>query len=427
MKPRNALKPLLAQKDSRRISVLLGARQVGKTTLLRALHKELGGLFLDIDIFSSYERVSSFERFVSTLKLEGYREGMEGRFHVFLDEFQRYPDLSRVLKSVHDHHPGVKVYASGSSSLAVKDAIQESLAGRKSITHLYPLSFDELLIFKNREDLIPKLAALPGLTVDDYSVLVPDAMTLLREFLVFGGYPEVALTPVSGRREVLASIFDLFLKRDLVEYLKVEKLRNAKILIEQLAINSGGSVSYSAHGQVADLDTKTVKSYVEILQETFIVQALRPYFRNKNREIAKAPRVYFVDPGARNYFINNFNDLELRDDVGRLFEGFVVSEILKAGGDPESLHYWRSKDGKEVDIVIDRVSSLLPIEVKYKSRLKAGDLSNLRFFLDAYQVSKGLLVSLGPLDPTGPIASVDAFNVGRMAVARELDNPQREG
>jgi uncharacterized protein len=416
VKPRKAFRALLDQKDSRRISIILGARQVGKTTLLRALHDELGGLFLDIDLFSNYERVSTYERFVATLKLEGFDEKTGRRFFVFLDEFQRYPDLSLVLKNIYDHHPGIKVYASGSSSLAVKDAVQESLAGRKTITYLHPLSFEEFLLFKDRSDLLPRLSELRGVTTSDYGVLVPEALSLLREFLVYGGYPEVALVPAKERRDVLASIFDLFLKRDLVEYLKIEKVRNAKTLIEQLAVNHGGTANYSAYGQVSDLDTKTVKSYIEILEETFVVLAVTPFFRNKNREIAKAPRVYFLDGGARNFFVNNFNDLGIRDDAGRLFEGFVLGEVLKAGQDPEGIHYYRSKDGREVDFVIDKVSRLLPVEVKFKARLKAGDLAGLRYFLETYKVPKGFLVSLGELDPAGAaeekVEKIDAFNAG---------------
>jgi hypothetical protein len=414
MKPRKLIAALRAQSKSRRVSIVLGARQVGKTTLLHALHDELGGLFLDVDVFENYERVSTFERFVNTLRLEGYDPGREQPFFVFLDEFQRYPDLAHVLKNVYDHHPRVKVYATGSSSLAIKDAIQESLAGRKTITHLYPLSFEEFLVFKERHDLIPRLAELPAITVNDYGALVPEAMALLREFLVWGGYPEVALTRERERRDVLASIFDLFLKRDLVAYLKIEKLRNAKILLEQLAINHGAAANYSAYGQVSDLDTKTVKSYVQILEETFIVVTLTPYFRNKNREIAKAPRVYFVDPGARNYFVNNFNRPNLRDDAGSLFEGFVLSEMLKAGESAASLHYYRSKDGREVDLVVDRVSTLWPIEIKHKRKLKAGDLLGLRHFMETYEIPRGHVVSLGELDRQGAVEKVDCFNMGRL-------------
>jgi predicted AAA+ superfamily ATPase len=414
MKPRKVIAALRAQSNTPRVSIILGARQVGKTTLLHALHDELGGLFLDVDVFENYERVSTFERFINTLRIEGYTSGGEQPFFVFLDEFQRYPDLARVFKNVYDHHPRVKIYATGSSSLAVKDAVQESLAGRKTITNLYPLSFEEFLVFKERQDLIPRLAALPALTAKDYGVLVPEAMALLREFLVWGGYPEVALTHERKRREVLASIFDLFLKRDLVAYLKIEKLRNAKILLEQLAINHGAAANYSAYGQVADLDTKTVKSYLDILRETFIVVTLTPHFRNKNREIAKAPRVYFVDPGARNYFVNNFNGLDLRDDAGGLFEGFVLSEILKAGESPDSLHYYRSKDGKEVDLIVDRMSRIWPIEIKHKRRLKAGDLLGLRHFMEKYDIPRAHVVSLGELERQGPVEKVDCFNVGRL-------------
>jgi hypothetical protein len=410
MKRRKQLKALLAQKDTNKVSVLLGPRQVGKTTLLRELHRELGGLFLDVDIFSNYEKLATYERFVGTLKLEGYDERSQAPFFVFLDEFQRYPDLSLVLKNVHDHHPTVKVFATGSSSLTIKDAIQESLAGRKIVTRLDPLSFEELLAFRDREDLLPKLEELRGMNVRDYSVLVPELLEILRELLVFGGYPGVVLASPRDRREVLAGIFDLYVKKDLVEYLRLEKLRGAKLLIEQLALNHGGSANYTAYGQVSDLDTKTVKSYIELLEETFLVVPIRPYFRDKTREISKAPRVYFLDNGVRNYFCNNFNEVSLRTDAGALFEGYVLGELIKSGVDPEAVRYYRAKDGREVNFVIDQVSQLVPIEVKHKTQLKAGDTAGLRHFLEAYQVPRGYLVSLGEIGDDGAVQEVDAFN-----------------
>src|SRR3989339_20359 len=135
MKTRICFDSLLKQKKDKKISILIGSRQVGKTTLLKELHKIFGGLFLDIDVFSDYEKVSSYENFINTLKINGYNQKQKVMFFVFLDEFQRYEDLTSVLKNIYDNHDNIKIFASGSSSLTIKSNIQESLAGRKHITY----------------------------------------------------------------------------------------------------------------------------------------------------------------------------------------------------------------------------------------------------------------------------------------------------
>ncbi|MDD9899215.1 MAG: ATP-binding protein [Candidatus Melainabacteria bacterium] len=317
-------------KDQPEITVLLGPRQVGKTTLIKALQEELGGLYFDLDILSNYERVKSYEDFLQTLKLNGYREEQQEKFYIFLDEFQRYADLTMVFKNIYDHHPNVKIFATGSSSFTIKNQIQESLAGRKKIFHLYPLNFEEFLIFKERDDLLEQLRNLRTITQTSKMNTEIELYTLLEEFMIWGGYPGVVLAPsTEEKKEKLQSIFDAFIKKDLVDYLKIEKFLAAKRLIESIAINNGQIANYNNFAQYADINAVTVKNYIELLRETFIIMELRPFFRNKNKEVSKAPKLYFLDNGARNFFINNFNPLHLRQDASFLFEGYFISEFYK--------------------------------------------------------------------------------------------------
>lgn len=141
MKKRLIYAEILAQQNSKKASIIIGPRQVGKTTILKELYNKLGGLFIDTDLFSHYEQIQTYEKLIATLKINGYHNDQKEYFYLFLDEFQRYPDLSMVIKSVYDHHDNIKIYATESSSLAIKNTIQESLAGRKIITHIYPLNF----------------------------------------------------------------------------------------------------------------------------------------------------------------------------------------------------------------------------------------------------------------------------------------------
>jgi len=412
MKRRLIFDSILNQKNSKKISIILGPRQAGKTTILEELYKKLGGVFLDIDIFSNYEKISAYEKFINFIQLKGYKKDQKSFFYVFLDEFQRYADLTIIMKNIYDHHSNIKIYASGSSSLLIKNAIQESLAGRKQITHLYPLSFKEFLIFRERNDLLEEIENLKKIKTGNYSKLTPEVFKYLNEFMVFGGYPEVALSKTREEKiEALRNIFDLYIKKDLVNFLKPAIIDSAHTLIKQLAINNGMIANYSNYGMRVGIDAKTVKNYIRILRETFLIIKLVPYFTNKNKEIAKIPKIYFLDNGVRNYFFNNFNDPEMRNDAGILFEGFYISEIIKSGEDADNIKYYRTKIGSEVDVILDRVSEIIPIEIKYKRKLKESDARGLKKFMKEYKIPTGYLVNAGEINKEQDIKKIDCFNL----------------
>jgi len=391
MKKRKIFSKLMEQRNSKKISLVLGARQVGKTTVLKELYRIFNSknkaLFLDLDIFTNFERVSSFENLIGTIKLAGYEETQKDFFYLFLDEFQRYKDLSVVMKNVYDSFDNVKIYASGSSSITIKDYIQESLAGRKIINILHPLDFEEFLQFKESEIDVKNIKKLSG---RDMHKSTSSLLELLKEFIIFGGYPEVVLRKTKEEKiENLKSIFDLYVKRDLVEYLKVEKILQVKKLIEFIAINNSQKIRYDEITELCSLKFKEVKDYIEILQETYIVHVVRPFFTNKNKELVKIPKIYFIDSGVRNFFINNFNPVELREDKGSLFEAYVLSELLKSG--KESIKFWQDKNKHEVDIVLDKAA----IETKFKTSLKKEDFIGLMQFAKQYKDIKLYLINLG--------------------------------
>jgi len=391
MKKRKIFDELLREKDNHKVSIIIGARQVGKTTVLRALHEKLSGLFLDLDVLENFEKVSTFSNLVNTLKLNGYREKQKEFFYLFLDEFQRYEDLSIVMKNVYDNRPNVKIYASGSSSLKIKERVQESLAGRKRIHHLYPVDFEEFLWFKGNKEAIKQFNNINLLEGDNLEL--GTLRSLLEEYLVYGGYPEVVLSQEDKKAEVLKSIFDLYVKKELVGYLRFGKVLGVKKLVEYLAINNGQKIKYEEAGEKCSLRQYDVKEYLEILKETFLLTEVRPFFTNKNRELVKIPKVYFMDNGVRNFFINNFNKLSIRKDSGFLFEAFVLQELIKSGLD--NIKFWQDKQRHEVDFVLDLISRQIPIEVKFKSRLKHEDFNGLDSFLENYDVRELYLINFG--------------------------------
>jgi uncharacterized protein len=382
----------------RKISLVLGSRQVGKTTLLKSLFSELSKinkcLFLDLDIISNYEKISTFENLINTIKLNGYNEEQKGFFYLFLDEFQKYPNIVKIMKNVYDNTNNIKIYGSGSSSLTIKNQIQESLAGRKRTYELFPLDFEEFLLFKQNEKLINNFKNIKKLKGENLYASLKEYDNLLKEFLIFGGYPEVVLKNSKEEKiEVLSSIFDLYVKKDLVEYLNIEKILHMKKLIEFLAVNNGQKIRYEEISKLTSLNLNEIMKYIEILKETYLIVLLRPFYTNKNKEIVKIPKIYFIDNGVRNFFINNFNNLSLRDDPGFLFESFILSEFLKNG--VKNIKFWQDKNGNEVDMILEIESVLIPIEIKFKQNLKLEDFRGLKSFLKDYpKTKKRYLVNL---------------------------------
>ncbi len=394
---RKLYKKLLSEKNSKKITIIIGPRQVGKTTLLKQLHKEIGGLYVDFDILENVEKFNTYTNFLSSIELEGYDEKKykeEGKynkgnkqFYLFIDEFQKYTDLTKVLKNIYDNHENIKIYASGSSSITIKNNIQESLAGRKNIHYLYPLDFEEFLIFKKvKTDKLKKLQIFKG------SLPVAEYKKEIEEYMLYGGYPEVVLS--KNKKEILASIFDTFIKKDLVDYLNIKEILGVKKLIQYIAINNGQKLNITDIAQQLNLTREQIENYLEVLEETYILKKITPFFTNKNKEIIKAYKEYFIDPGARNYFCNNFNEMNIRNDVGFLFETLILGEIIK--NSKYEIKYWQDKQKHEVDFIIDKIHEQIGLEVKYKEKLKTEDYRGLKHIKD--KVKKTILVNLKKQD-----------------------------
>ena len=399
---RRIFKKLEAEQHRNKVSVILGPRQVGKTFALEYLHRVIcsdgnsKGIFLDLDIYSNYERFISYENALNTFRLAGYDQDGEEPFYVFLDEFQRYADLSIIIKNIYDHHPKIKIFATGSSSLGIKDEIQESLAGRKIITYLFPLDFKEYLNFQGRDDLSVSISRINSLEGDNLFSVTGELYRYLESFLIWGGYPEVVLAKSDDeKREIITGIFDLFVKKELVEYLKIKKIYQTKKLIQYLAANNAQKIQYANISQFVGFSQKTVKHYIQLLKETFLIMEVRPHFTNKNKELTKIPKIYFLDPGVANFFINNFNALEFRKDASFLLETFILTELIKNGWLLDGVNYWQEKNANEVDFILKDRGKITAIEVKYKKYLKTRDFASLRLFKKYYPGSVAFLVNLG--------------------------------
>lgn len=376
------------------ITVIIGPRQVGKTTLLFQLKERLllngfpdKKIFVfNLDIFTDKELFSSQENFIKFLK---ERAG-EKKIFVFVDEAQRVENAGIFFKGVYDLKLPVKLFLTGSSALEIKSKIQEPLTGRKRIFYLYPFAFWECLSSWDSE--LADIDLSSG-AVSSYSQ--KKIMEYLSRFLVWGGYPKIALEEnVFLRQDFAKEIYSSYIEKDIVGFLKIKNQAAFAKLVSLLASQSGQLVNIGEISRTLAVERKTIEKYLDILEKTFIIKLVRPFFKNCRKELTKMAKVYFIDNGLRNMAIGQFRDFDSRLDKGQVLENFIFSEILKHSD--ISIYFWRTKDKAEVDFVLaDLSGALLPVEVK-AAALKTPEFSrSFRSFLNAYNPKKALIINMG--------------------------------
>lgn len=381
------LKKHSAQKE---ISLIVGPRQAGKTTLMLMLNDYLEKkgkktLFLNLDIEADSKFLTSQDALLAKIRLEIGERGV-----VFIDEMQRKENAGLFLKGIFDMNLPYKFVVSGSGSLELKGKIQESLAGRKRTFELSTLSFDEFFNHKTNNKYENKMS--------DYFALEKNKTEmLLREYLGFGGYPRVVLSEtIEEKRKLIDEIYRSYLEKDIHYLLGIKKGAEFAELVRILASQVGNIINFSELSRTVGLSVKTIKEYMWYLEKTFIVYKIRPFFRNLRKEITKSPVIYFHDTGFRNYALGTFDVVRQPHDMGFLFENFI-GNILKdvASMTPFKIHFWRTTGGAEVDFVVDLARTQVPIEVKYKA-LKSPEINrSFRSFLTKYKPPKALVINLG--------------------------------
>ncbi|MFN8346520.1 MAG: ATP-binding protein [Spirosomataceae bacterium] len=341
------LMPLLQQRLKKGKAVILtGPRQVGKTTLLRAIQQQYEGktVWLNCDEPDIRQQLTN----PTSTEIKSLLGNAE---LVLIDEAQRVKNIGLTLKLLVDSLPDRQVLVTGSSALELANEIQEPLTGRKFDFHLFPFSTEEL--------------------VNHNSAL--EEKRLLERRLIYGQYPEVVLNP--GEEDILLrNICDSYLYKDIFTYQDVRKAEVIQALLEALALQVGSEVSYHELALLLKIDQATVVRYIDLLEKAFVVFRLRALNRNVRNEIAKSRKIYFYDNGIRNALIKNYNPLNLRTDTGALWENFLVSERLKC------LHYaqkqvnsffWRTSQRQEIDYVEEENGKFNAYEFKWNPVQKA--------------------------------------------------------
>ena len=326
-----------------KVIIVVGARQVGKTTLVNKIIKNYPQKVKSFNADDPADR-EVFEN----KNLEILKQVVGSKEVVFIDEVQKIREAGNVLKLLVDYFKKAKQFiVTGSSSLNLLDAANEPLTGRKFTYQLFPLSLEE--IYPDRD--------------------IHFIRKNLESHLVYGMYPEVvSQSSFEDKGRILREIASSYLYKDIFDYQDVRNPQVINSLLKALALQIGSEVSFSELSKLIGLDLKTIARYVDLLEKSFVIFRLFPYSTRKRREISKNKKIYFCDVGIRNSVIDNFNSLDLRNDSGVLWENFLIAERMKYRiyrNFYASQYFWRTYDGAEIDLVEERGGKLFGFEIKW--------------------------------------------------------------
>lgn len=328
----------------KKVIVLLGARQVGKSTLIKELMKnESNTLFFDGENADTHILLANASE-------EKLRTLIGKSQFVIIDEAQKIANIGSVLKIFADYFPNVQVIASGSSAFELKNKLNEPLTGRRFDYQLFPLSFEEMA---KENGLISEIGKL-------------------HHRLIYGYYPDVVIN-FNDEERILKFLSDSYLYKDIFLFKGIKKPEKMMELLKALAWQIGNEVNYNELGRLIGLDNQTVEDYIHLLEQAFVIYRLNAYHTNQRKELKKAKKIYFNDVGIRNAIINDFRPVELRSDKGNLFENFMVNEFRKQNQYKRiyaNLFFWRTTEQKEIDLIIEKNGFLKVFEIKWSAEKK---------------------------------------------------------
>jgi len=336
--------------------LLLGARQVGKTTLVRQIQQGNPdkSIWLNADNPDDRELLNNMN---TTRAQELFPPGTL----LIVDEAQRIENAGLTLKIIHDHCEGIQLIATGSSAFELTDKIKESMTGRKWSYKLFPISFEELIGHTNRIELLKSLETR----------------------LVYGSYPEV-INRAGSEKEVLNELVSDYLYKDVFRVKELRKPDLIEKLVKALAFQVGNQASSRELGNLVRADSETVERYIYLLEEAYIIFRLPSFSRNLRNELKRSKKIYFYDNGIRNAAINQFNPLALRNDTGALWENLMICERLKQNEYHRhfrNIYFWRTTRQQEIDYIEEYDGRLYAYEFKWQP---PKSVQQPKAFLSAY-------------------------------------------
>jgi len=346
--------------------IVYGPRRCGKTTLLKEMLKDIKGEYL----FVSGEDIT-VQEYLSSQSIEKLRNFLGRRKFLIIDEAQKIKNIGINIKLMLDHISDVKVVATGSSSFDLAKQIGEPLTGRKITLKMFPLAQLELDKIQTRDK----------------------TDSLLEQRLVYGSYPEIVLSADNNQKSIyLREIVGSYLYKDILELDGIRHSEKLVRLLQLLAFQIGKEVSCNELGGQLSMSKNTVEKYLDLLEKAFVVFSLKGFSRNLRKEISKNSRYYFYDVGIRNALVNNFNLLSMRDDVGMLWENYIIIERIKKQEylqKPANNYFWRTYDRKEIDFIEEKGGRLYGYEIKWAG--KKGKVPTE--WLETYKDSEGHVIT----------------------------------
>jgi predicted AAA+ superfamily ATPase len=338
---------------------VVGARQAGKTTFLKEQMKKHQYSYV---LFDDPDARALFDDDVKKFEMQ-YIEGHEVSV---LDEVQYLRDSGSKLKYLVDS--GHNIWITSSSEILLSKDVLSFLVGRVSIVRLYPFSYTEFLRARKQKASTPAISK-----------------RLVWEHMTYGGYPKVVLTkdPIM-KKIILRDLYETMILKDVARTFSITDMNALDRLSRYLALNTANLISYDNIARTLGISFPTLKKYLDAMEKSYLIVRVRPFFTNKNKELTKQPKIYFLDCGLRNIIVGDFPD----EPTGKAFENYVLSELLKSGYIPK---YWRSKSKAEVDFILDMGSNIIPLEIK----VSAGSYTierSLHSFINSYGPKKAFII-----------------------------------
>lgn len=389
------------------IILLWGMRQTGKTSLLyltidllKKQNISESNLFYfsleDPTILSAWNKnIKELQIFLGSQKID-----KNFKTYVFIDEIQYLKNPSNFLKYYFDNFPEIKFVVTGSSTFQIKKKFKDSLAGRKKAILIQPLDFQEFLFFKGI-DFVKfnwrNLDQIKKLSIDQ--ITKEKTKQQFKEYLLFGGHPKI---PLLESRELkiqeLKDIYNDYIRKDIKDIANIENLDGYNSLLQILSSQIGNLLNVQEVSNTANLNHLTLKNYLFLLENSFVISRVLPFFKNKRKELSKMPKIYFEDVGLRNAIFNDFKDNKQPDDLGCLVENFIFNQLNKQRLLLDKINFWRTLSKQEVDFIYQTPDEIIPIEVKYQNFKQAKIPAGIRSFIKAYKPAKAVVVTRDFLD-----------------------------
>ncbi|MDO9577540.1 MAG: ATP-binding protein [Candidatus Cloacimonadales bacterium] len=383
---RTVLEKIRQNMETRKIQILFGTRQVGKTTILKLIETEIRNkgeqvLRLNLDLPEYFKVFNSYENVLKYLEISGF--DLQKKIYLLLDEFQAMNGIGKLMKIIYDEYPMLKIIATGSSSLLINRHIKEGLTGRYFSSIVFHFSFLEFLQTKTDNTVYNMLKKNSYLATGK-------SQDFLEEYLLFGGYPEVILNAdLETKLDLFSSIYTSYLQKDINFFIKYENMPKFSSLVELLADNIGSLININNLSKTLGISYQTIENFIFTLENTFSIKLINPFYNNLSKEIKKMKKVYFYDLGLRNYVLNIRH---LPANSGSLAENFAFLEMSR--NHDYNIKYWRTINGTEIDFILEKDQKLIPVEVKYRENLNVNIVpANIKSFMESYNIEKAYIIT----------------------------------